>query len=281
MPNPSIKIGLNARLFPNNWRPVIQEIEFAHKVGFQAIQLPGREDGLDEKTLGNSFLDVSNAFAENHITPVMEILIRLEENGKTSSGKSPLEILEANISSISQLGCKHVHWHLAPKSPQMIDDYFKFESMLVPQFEKAVEISKTYNFSFGIEHNEPEFRLFGSPNQCKTVLEAVKGLQFVWDMNHTTIDDFPMFINLIPHLGMLHISDTLLPEVNYHLPVGQGNINFSSYFSPLIYNDFCGVGILEIGGLPKSGGYGRDTDEALIESLKMVNDVLSKVSRNS
>ncbi len=281
MPNSSFKIGLNARLFPNNWRPVIQEIEFAHKVGFQAIQLPGKEDGLDEKMLGNSFLEVSNTLTQSNITPVMEILIRLEENGKTSSGKSPLEILEANLPAINQLSCKHVHWHLAPKSPDMIDDYIRFELMLVSQFKKAVEISKVHNFNFGVEHNEPEFRLFGSPNQCKAVLEAVKGLNFVWDMNHTTIGDFSMYISLVSRFGMLHISDTLLPEVNYHLPIGQGNIEFSTYFAPLIYNDFCGVGILEIGGLPKSGGYGRDTDEALIDSLNRINDVIEKVSLNS
>lgn len=275
MSNAPIKLGLNARLFPNNWRPVLQEIEFAQAVGFQAVQLPGREDGLNEETLGNSFPEVLKSLHQGKITPVMEILVRVDGSGKTISNKSPLEILQANMPAITQLGCRHVHWHLVPNSPEMIDDYFQFEAKLIPQFEKAVELAYNHGFYFGIEHNEPEFRLFGSPKQCRRILEEVKGLAFVWDINHTTMDDYPIYMNLLPHLGMLHLSDTLLPAVNYHLPIGEGNINFSNYFEALARGGFQGIGILEIGGLPKSGGYGRDTDEALIDSLSKINEVIN------
>jgi sugar phosphate isomerase/epimerase len=281
MSNPPIKVGLNARLFQNNWRPALQEIEFAQKVGFQAIQFPGKENGLNEEALGNSFSGVSKSLIQNKITPVMEILIRLENNGKTVSGKSPVEILRANLPAIVQLGCKHVHWHLVPNSPKMIDDYSHFESSLFPQFEKAVELAYDNGFDFGIEHNDPDFLLFSSPKQCKAILDAITNLTFVWDTNHTTTDDYPMFMNLLPRFGMLHISDTVLPEVNYHLPIGQGNINFSNYFDVLAHASFQGIGILEIGGLPKSGGYGRDTDEALIDSLSRINEVIGKSSYTS
>jgi sugar phosphate isomerase/epimerase len=153
--------------------------------------------------------------------------------------------------------------------------------MLLPQFEKVIELAHAHHFHFGIEHNEPEFRLFSSPKQCQKMLEAVNGLTFVWDMNHTTIEDYVMYMKLLPRFGMLHISDTQLPEVNYHLPIGQGNIDFSSYFAVLTRGGFQGIGILEIGGLPKPGGYGRDTDEALINSLSRINDVIGEASYNS
>ena len=58
-----------------------------------------------------------------------------------------------------------------------------------------------------------------------------------------------------------------LPTLNHHLPIGQGNVDFAYIFKELDRRDFHGPGILEIGGLPKSGGYGRDTDEALQDSL--------------
>ena len=50
-------------------------------------------------------------------------------------------------------------------------------------------------------------------------------------------------------------------------PIGLGSIDFAHYFGELARRGFSGPGILEIGGLPKSGGYGRDTDQALIASL--------------
>jgi sugar phosphate isomerase/epimerase len=67
-------------------------------------------------------------------------------------------------------------------------------------------------------------------------------------------------------MSMLHVADTPLPEVNHHLPLGLGAIDFSAYMGALLGRGFAGPAILEIGGLPRSGGYGRDTDAALVES---------------
>lgn len=100
------------------------------------------------------------------------------------------------------------------------------------------------------------------------MLDAVPGLHFVWDLNHTPPDELKAFQTMTSYLSMLHVSDTPLPEVNHHLPIGLGNIDFVGYFDHLVRAGFHGPAILEIGGLPKSGGYGRDTDEALIESLR-------------
>jgi sugar phosphate isomerase/epimerase len=69
-------------------------------------------------------------------------------------------------------------------------------------------------------------------------------------------------------MSMLHVSDTPLPKVNYHLPLGLGSIDFPLYCQALQRGNFTGPAILEIGGLPKSGGYGRDTDAALVDSLQ-------------
>ena len=60
-------------------------------------------------------------------------------------------------------------------------------------------------------------------------------------------------------LSLVHVSDTPLPETNHHLPLGRGSVDFAVLRGldvPLI---------LEIGGLPISGGYGLDTDEALLD----------------
>jgi sugar phosphate isomerase/epimerase len=81
---------------------------------------------------------------------------------------------------------------------------------------------------------------------------------------------------MIPRMSMLHISDTPLPEVNYHLPLGMGSVDVEGYCRMLQAGGFCGPAILEIGGLIKSGGFGRDTDEALIDSRQRLEQAILK-----
>jgi hypothetical protein len=70
------------------------------------------------------------------------------------------------------------------------------------------------------------------------------------------------FLALRERMTLLHVSDTPLPQTNHHLPLGRGNVDLAPVRTfedvPLI---------LEIGGLPHSGGPGLDTDEALLDSL--------------
>ena len=86
------------------------------------------------------------------------------------------------------------------------------------------------------------------------------GLGFVWDMNHTSPEHLDGFLALTPRMTMIHVSDTRLPTVNDHYPLGMGEIDFPAYCRALLSRGFDGPAILEIGGLPQSGGYGRDTE---------------------
>jgi sugar phosphate isomerase/epimerase len=99
----------------------------------------------------------------------------------------------------------------------------------------------------------------------------------VWDLNHTTPEQLDDYLAVTPHMSMLHVADTPLPETNYHLPLGLGTIDFTRYIRELVVRGFRGPAILEIGGLPKSGGYGRDTDEALISSRDVLLAALTAI----
>ena len=105
-------------------------------------------------------------------------------------------------------------------------------------------------------------RLLVDPNDVEALLEAVPGLGLVWDVNHTGAEDVARFLALRERMTLVHVSDTPLPETNPHLPLGRGNVDLAPVRTfedvPLI---------LEIGGLPHSGGPGLDTDEALLDSL--------------
>jgi L-ribulose-5-phosphate 3-epimerase len=270
----SIPIGMNGRFFQSNWRPALQEIGFAAENGFRCIQFPAREHGLSEADLGASYYDVSFSLRMGQVTAVMEIVVHVNANGFTPSAKTPLDILKANLPAIKALSCECVHWHLVPQDVMSEADNARLERSLLPQFAEGVAIGKQYGFKFGFEHNEPDRLLFASPESCAKTLKTVPNLYLVWDVNHTIPQHVSDFVTLIPRMSMIHVSDTPLPEVNYHLPIGMGTIDFVNYFVWLVGRGFKGPAILEIGGLPKSGGYGRDTDAALIDSLRKLEAIL-------
>ena len=137
---------------------------------------------------------------------------------------------------------------------------------MLSQFTTGVQLATRQGFRFGFEHNEPAIPLFATPERCALMLDAVPDLGFVWDLNHTIPEHLEGFLQLTPHMTMLNVSDTPLPTVNDHKPLGQGNIDFVGYCRALLARGFSGPAILEIGGLPKSGGYGQDTDAALLDS---------------
>lgn len=271
---PSIRLGMNGRFFANNWRPAADEIAFAHQVGFQAIQFAVRDEGLSPAKLGDSFAATAARLADAGLTAVMEIVMAVESNGKNRQGQTAVDVLQANLPAIRALGIYAAHWHFVPAQKMTVTETRQLEEELRPTLRAGVVLAEQVNVRLGIEHNEPDFLLFGTPESCAAALDATPGLHFVWDLNHTEPNVLADFLALASRMSMLHVSDTPLPEVNHHLPVGQGTVDFAHYFTELHQRGFHGPAILEIGGQPKSGGFGRDTDDALIDSLRHINAIL-------
>ncbi len=270
-----IHIGLNGRFFPNNWRPALDEIAWAADNGFAAIQFRGTESGLGEEQLGATLEAVGKALREREIAPVMEIMLWLDADGVSREGHAPLDVLCANLTAIDTLGCSCVHWHLGLRDEPTNDALAQpLEEALVPQFVEAVDIARAHGFRFGFEHNEAYINLFRTPERCARLLDAVPGLCFTWDFNHGTPEQIAGYEALASRAHMLHVSDTPLPEVNHHQPLGQGNVDLVSYCRTLLSADFDGPAILEIGGHPKSGGFGQDTDAALCDSRSWLAEVI-------
>jgi sugar phosphate isomerase/epimerase len=266
-PTNHLQIGFNARLFPSNWRPVLDEIRFGVASGFTALQFPGKEEGLSAQHLGDEIKVVRQALDQASITAVMEILIRVDERGYSEGGHTPLEILVANLPAIAGLKCRCVHFHFVPSTDLSPQQLSMLEMLLINSLDICTGIAREWNVRFGLEHNERSIGLFASPQTFDKCFAAVPSLAFVWDINHTHPDDFDAFATFLPRASMLHVSDTRLPETNEHLPLGMGSVDFTRICQTLRAGNFQGPAILEIGGLPKSGGYNRDTDAALIDSL--------------
>ena len=262
-----IAIGMNLRFPPFCSHTALEEIAFAQEAGFECVQFAVREPGDYASRLGASLETLGQALRDVNLTCVMEIVIRIDQAGRNAIGQTPLETLQSNLAAILALHCTCVHWHLVPVDRTLdTNTLYTLEDALASQFTAGVALAAVHGFRFGFEHNEPALGLFALPERCALMLDKAPGLGFVWDFNHTIPEHLDGFLQLTPRMTMLHVSDTPLPAVNHHLPLGRGRIDFPRYCRELLKRGFSGPAILEIGGLPQSGGYGQDTDEALLHS---------------
>jgi sugar phosphate isomerase/epimerase len=231
-----------------NWRPPAHEISFAASAGFDTLQIQSRRAGELEDDLGIDPAELGALFDDAGVEPALEMLVRHEGEPGTFA-----RALQANLAAIEAIGILRVHIHPvggAEAIPHLVDDY-----------REALAVAEGAGLIFGAEHNAPGHTLLVGPNSVEELLEAIPGLGLIWDINHTPTADVPRFLALRERMTLVHVSDTPLPETNHHLPLGRGNVDFSALDGidvPLV---------LEIGGLPHSGGPGLDVDEALLDSL--------------
>jgi len=270
-----IPIGFQARLFPSNWRPLSDEIAFAAGQGFEALQLRAPESGLSAEQLGSPVESLAAVLNRTPIVLVVETIIKLDRRGKTATDTFPVDALVASLPLIRALPCAHAHWHMAALPEVSHEAWTALERALVPQFRAAAQASQEAGARFAVENGD-DAALFSTPSACGMLLDAVPGLGLVWDVNHTAPGDVAGFQTLAPRVSQLHIADTQLPTANEHLPLGEGNLDLPAYLRPLVSLGFQGSAILEIGGLPKSGGFGRDTDTALIHSRQRLIEALRR-----
>ena len=237
------------RFFPLNWRPPADEIRFAAEHGFDAIQIRSDRAGSIADELRADPREVGAAFTRSGIEPVLEMLVFHQGE----RGTIP-RALRANLPAIEQIGIQRVHVH--PVGPT------DAAPLLADEFASALEIALAMGLTFGVEHNAAGHRLLVEPETVHELLDEVPGLHFVWDLNHTLTEHVPDFVRLRDRLSLVHVSDTPLPETNHHLPLGRGSVDVA------VVSDLDVPLILEIGGLPVSGGPGLDTDDVLLDSRR-------------
>ena len=241
------------RFFPGNWRPPADEVRFAAENGFAAIQIRSDEPGAIEDVLRADAHETGRVFADAGVEPVVEMLLRL------SDYPSVADALRANLDRLAALGCTRVHVHPVPGSSRIdVDD---LHARLPELFAEAMLVARDAGLTLGVEHNSVEHRLLIEADAVAALLDAVPELCFVWDLNHADPQKFARFRD---RLSLVHASDTPLPVTNHHLPIGRGSVDFS------VLDTVDVPVILEIGGLPASGGPGFDTDAALRESRELL-----------
>lgn len=238
-----------------NWRPPEQELRFAAAAGFDTLQIRSDRAGELEDELGIDPVTLGALFDDVGIEPVLEMLVL-----HTGESGTFTRALRANLAAIEAIGVLRVHIH--PVGPS------ESAPLLRDDLAEAADVADAAGLRFGCEHNAPGHRLLVEPDDVEALLDAVPGLGFVWDINHTLPEHTSRFLALHERITLVHASDTPLPETNHHLPLGRGTVDFA----PLRAFDDVPV-ILEIGGLPISGGPGFDTDEALLDSLEKLRSI--------
>lgn len=234
------------RLAGGNWRPPADELRFAAEAGFDALQVMSRGDGIEQE-LGVDAHELGALYREHGLEPVLELLVFVRAPGAIPAA------IRAQLPAIRAVGFTRVHVHPAGRPDEPVD--------LVAEYRAAMELVADEPFLFAAEHNAPGHHFLVGPDEVEALLDAVPGLGLIWDINHTPPQDVPRFLALRERLTMVHVSDTPLPETNHHLPLGRGAVDLS------VLRELEVPLILEIGGLPHSGGPGLDTDDALVESL--------------
>jgi L-ribulose-5-phosphate 3-epimerase len=249
-------VGMLGRFFGRttggNWRPPAQELAFASQAGFDTVQIRSDRPGELADELGIEPAELGALYDELGVEPVLEMLVRHDaEPGALARA------LRANLADIDAAGFLRVHIH--PVGPS------EAAPLLERDLAESLAVAEEAGLIFGVEHNAPGHRLLVGIDEVERLLEAVPGLGLVWDVNHTPAEDVGRFLALRERFTLVHLSDTPLPETNHHLPLGRGNVDWS------VARQFDDVPvILEIGGLPHSGGPGLDTDDALLASLELL-----------
>ena len=242
------------RLTGGNWRPPAQELAFAAAAGFDTLQIRSDREGELEDELGIEAGPLGALFDDHGLEPVLEMLVR-HDGGRGTIAQA----LRRNLEAIEAVGFLRVHVH--PVGPR------EAAPLLAEDLAEALSLAEEAGLILAVEHNAPGHRLLVEPDEVEALLEAVPGLGFVWDVNHTPTGHLDRFLALRERITLVHVSDTPLPETNHHLPLGRGNVDLEPVRS------FADVPlVLEIGGLPHSGGPGLDTDDALRDSLAVLRD---------
>jgi L-ribulose-5-phosphate 3-epimerase len=252
-------VGMLGRFFGRtsggNWRPPAQELAFAAQAGFDTVQVRSDRPGELEDELGVPPAELGRLYDELGVEPVLEMLVRHEGEPGTLA-----RALEANLPAIDAAGFLRVHIH--PVGPS------EAAPLLAAELAEALALAEDAGLILGVEHNAPGHRLLVGADAVERLLEQVPGLGLIWDINHTPAEEVDRFLALRERMTLVHLSDTPLPETNHHLPLGRGSVDWT------VARSFDDVPvILEIGGLPHSGGPGLDTDEALLDSLALLKGV--------
>lgn len=240
-----IKIGRNVRAF-NHYK---KEVEFSRKHNFDLMQVWYDKNGIglykdnepkkelikefDFPTIIHAVLDI-NDFKE-HIPKVKEIA--------------------------KYLGHKEVIIHPLCESEEVNSDTIY---KLSKKINFALNELQKEDIKLYLENNSKKSPIFTSIEEIKIMFNENPKLEFLLDIAH--IDDYDHLKEMvsIKEPKILHIADRHFDIIHEHLPLGEGEIDYTYIFREIL-NKFEGKIILEI----------DQNDDAIIRSRDMIKKIVT------
>ena len=240
-----IQIGCLARYF-NKYE---DEVAFAKRHGFDFMQIWYDKNGIalnkdsspkenvikefDFPTIFHAVLDI-NEF-EEHVPKVIEMLLLLKHKGLII--------------------------HPICESEEITPDtIYKLSRKVSYALERLSEIGITLY----LENNSRLDPIFNTPKEIGIIFDNSPNIEFLLDIAHIESYEHLKEILAVKMPKALHIADKHFDEIHEHLPIGEGDIDYSYIFKNLL-NKFAGRIIFEV----------IQSDEAIIASRDKIVGFIS------
>lgn len=241
-----VKIGCLARFF-NRYE---NEVRFAKNNGFDFMQLWYDNRGLCLHEDDRDFIETINKY---EFPTIIHAVLNIDEFD---------EHIPKLLYILKKLHHKELIIHPICKN-QPIGE--KTLSILDEKIKNALDVLNSEGIALYLENNSKLDSFFTESSEIEKIFKNNESLHFLLDIAHIyNMEHLNDMVNIkIP--SVLHIADKHFNVIHEHLPIGQGEIDFSYIFSNILKN-FEGKIILEI----------VNTDLDIVNSKDLITNLLKK-----
>lgn len=206
-----------------------EEVEFARNNEFKLLQIWYDNKGLSLMKDENPI----QAIKDRKFPAIIHAVLDINEFE---------EHIPKLIDILMELGHKEVIIHPVCHSEKIT---YKTIFKLSDKVKFALNLFKANEIVLYLENNSKLDQFFNSANEIEIVFKRNPDLEFLIDLAH--LENYGQLKQLIEikKPKILHISDKHTSVIHEHLPIGNGEIDFSYIFKNILKN-FEGRAILEI-----------------------------------
>lgn len=209
--------------------PYKDEVKFAKENHFQILQIWYDKNGISVTCDGDPVTEIKESNFPAIIHAVLDIN-EIEEH------------IPKLLKILTTLDHRELIIHPVCKTETATSETIKKLSDKIKIVEKAFS---AINVKVYIENNSKLDSILNSPNEIDYLFSQNPNVGFLLDLAH--IDSYQSLseIVLAKFPDYLHIADKHFDVIHEHLPMGEGELDFSLIFSKYL-NGYCGKAILEI-----------------------------------
>ena len=250
-----VDVGMLGRFFGRltggNWRPPAEELAFAAAAGFDTVQIRSDRAGEIEDELGVDPETLGALFDDGGVEPVLEMLVRHDGEPGTIA-----RALRANLAAIERDRC-------SPRARPPGRPERGGAAARRPISPRRSTVAEDAGLIFGVRAQRAGAPAARRPDDVEALLDAVPGLGFVWDVNHTRPEHVTRFLALRERI---HARARLGHAAPGDEPPPSARPR-QCRLQPVRTPRRRAARSSRSAGLPPRGGRGLDTDEALLDSL--------------